>query len=138
MLDKRKRKKNQRYQASEMNVPFTVFKSTNSADDGRKPRFMLYRFYKGLGLAYKPSNKDIAILGLKLEKSSLTLVIPQLNTAVITTDMVVKINDIRIGAVGYFEIDEVIHDVSNGRHTKLLVHKTKQPVGLYTEVDNGK
>lgn len=138
MLDKKKRKKNQRYQPSEMNVPFTIFSKVDSADDGRKPNYELSAVYKGLGLAYKPSNKDIAILGLKLEKSSLTLVIPQLNTAVITTDMVVKINDIRIGAVGYFEIDEVIHDITNGRFTKLLVHKTKQPVGLYTEVDNGK
>lgn len=117
-----------------MNVPFTVFSKRDLADDGRKPKLKLTKVYKGLGLAYKPSNKDIALLGAKFEKTSLTLVIPQLNKTVLDVSMVVKINDIRLGNVGYFEVDEIIPDITNGRYVKLLVHKTKQPLGLFNEV----
>lgn len=134
MLDKKKRKKNQRYQPSEMNVPFTIFSKVDLSDEGRRPKLELSAVHKGLGLAYKPSNKDLALLGTRFEQTSLTLVIPQMNRNIVDTSMVVKINDIRLSRTGYFEIDEVVPDITNGRFMKLIVHKTKQPLGLFEEV----
>lgn len=134
MLDKKKRKKNQRYQPSEMNVPFTIFSKFDSADDGRKPKYKLSAMYKGLGLAYKPSNKDLALLGTRFNQTSLTLVMPQLSRSIVDISMVVKINDIRLGVTGYFEIDEVVPDITNGRFMKVLIHKTTQPLSLFAEV----
>lgn len=137
LLNKRQRTRNLRYQSNELNTPVKLFRKEEMDDGGFSGvRYLLHLISQNLALVYKPSMKDIESLGSRMSETSLTVILPQSNEITVDTSLILRIDDKRLG-VGYFDVDEIIPDIQNGRYLKLLVKRHTQAKGQFTEAKDG-
>lgn len=122
---KGQRKQSQKYHQEEFRIPFVIYKKGERISQTGYG-YKLNKVAKGLGLVYAPSAKDRDILGGRLTSTSFTLIMPQQNGLLISSDMLIKIDEPRLISDGFFDVVEVLPDIQNGRYMKLLVNRTKQ------------
>ena len=121
MLNPATRRNNQRYKQEEFKTPITLWQKS-AGDDTMNRHYKLTHPTHYRALIYQCSQKDRDILGTRFTANSLTIIVNQDNRNIPTTDQVIEISDERLGS-GFYDVDEVIPDLTNGRNLKILGHK---------------